>query len=113
MKKFFLVLCVVLLLSPLASSQNAAAPYERATLLKMTARLNTQTRELSHSNFTDATLMSEKTVTYDFSVRSGAVRYTSRYTPPPEKREVLCSTIVYRCRGAPLLALFEKACPER
>jgi hypothetical protein len=30
--------------------------------------------------------MSEKTVTYDFSVRSGAVRYTSRYTPPPEKQ---------------------------
>jgi hypothetical protein len=90
MKKFYFVICAVLLFSPCGLSQanqsesavkDAAAPYQKATLVKLTAYLNTKAREVSHTTVLDATIVSEKIVTYQFKIRSEALQYTSRYTP--------------------------------
>lgn len=81
---------MVLLVSTCASSQanqsesnqrDAAASYGSATLLTLTARARTQTEELRHTSLVDSPIISETIVTYEFTIRSGALRYISRYTP--------------------------------
>ena len=91
MKRFCLGICVVLLLFfTCASSQasqseskqsTATASNGSATLLRMIARAHTRTTELQHTSIVNSPVISETIVTYEFTIRSGAQEYISRYTP--------------------------------
>jgi len=90
MKKFCFVFCAALLISPWmlgetdqteSKAQGAPGTYQSATLLKLVATMRTVPRDVSHTTWTNAVIVSEKIVTYDFTVQSGPTRYTSRYTP--------------------------------
>lgn len=90
MKSLCFVICSAFLFSTFAASQadspdqrvKASEPsYERATLLRMTARAHTQTREIYRGSLLDSPIISETIVTYDFVVHLGTQRYTSRHTP--------------------------------
>jgi len=96
MKKFgvvisamlFLPTCSFLRANAQSKTEAAEAVYQNATLVKMTASVWTRTREALHAGMLDSALVSEKIVTYMFTVRLGTVLYTSRYTPE-EQREKL------------------------
>ena len=90
MRTFCFVVSALLLFSPFAPSQTnesepaakeSASAYQRATLVKMTARVRTDTQETRHTTVNDTTLITEKIVTYWFTIRSGGVQYSSKYTP--------------------------------
>ena len=90
MKRLCFGVCAVMLFSSFAPSQanqseskqgDAAAPYDSATLLHLTARTHTQTQELQHTSVLSSPIITETIVTYEFAIRSGALRYISRYTP--------------------------------
>ena len=95
MKGFCFATCVVLLFSTWASSQtdssgsnarHVVAPYRSATLLKLTALARPETHELQRTSLLGSQLVSETVVTYEFAIRSGGVRYISRYTPEDRKQ---------------------------
>jgi hypothetical protein len=77
-KLFFFGVASLLLFSFSAAGQTQS---QNARLVKMTATVSVHEREISHTNWTSATLVSEKIVTYHFVIRSGGVEYTSVYTP--------------------------------
>src|SRR5215469_13389696 len=90
MKRLFFGLYMMLLLSTFTSSQanqsqskvrDEASTYRNATLLKLTARAITQSREIRHTSLLDTMTVDDTTVTYEFTIRSGAVSYISHYTP--------------------------------
>jgi hypothetical protein len=92
MKKYLFVFCSILIFSACASGQatpsgskgkDAAPIYQSAFLLKVTAVGHTQTDETRHTTLLDSTIVEEKIVTYEFTVRSGTVQYTSQYTSRP------------------------------
>jgi hypothetical protein len=64
-----------------SKTKDASPLYQKATLLKLTAQASTQTKEVSHTTFTNAVVVSEKIVTYHFTVRSGTKQYFAQYTP--------------------------------
>src|SRR5215469_10887882 len=90
MKRLFFGLYMMLLLSTFTSSQanqsqskvrDEASTYRNATLLKLTARARTQSREIRHTSLLDTTIVDDTIVTYEFTIRSGARSYISHYTP--------------------------------
>lgn len=89
MKLSCLVFFSLLLVSSFASGNTASNPSQkkdaainqRTWLVKMTASVSIQERELSHTVAMNSVLVSEKIVTYHFLVRSGGVEYKSEYTP--------------------------------
>jgi len=90
MKKFcFGIICMMLLLvCTCTSSQanqskvtDAPVSYRSATLLRLTARAEAQTQQLMHTSILDDSIITQRVVTYEFDIRSGALRYISRYTP--------------------------------
>jgi len=90
MKSLCFTICSALLFStytpgqvnpPDAKARAVEPSYERATLLKMTATVRTQTSETLRGSLLDTPITSQKTVTYEYIIRVGTQRYTSRYTP--------------------------------
>ena len=90
MTRLYFGVCAVMLFSTFASSQanqseskqgDAAALYDNATLLHLTARAHTQTRELQHTSLLSSPIITETIVTYEFAIRSGALGYVARYIP--------------------------------
>jgi hypothetical protein len=72
MKRLCFGVCAVMLFSTFAPSQtnqseskqrDAAAPYNSATLLHLTARAHTQTRELQHTSVLSSPIITETIVT--------------------------------------------------
>ena len=78
MKLIVLGLTSLLVFSILTPGQTQP---QNAMLVKMTASITVQEREISHVVATSSVLVSEKIVTYHFRVRLGGVEYTSEYTP--------------------------------
>jgi hypothetical protein len=97
MKSLFFTICSALLFSTFTAGQvnpphgkaRAVEPsYQRATLLKMTARVSTQARETLRGLLLDTPITSQKTVTYEYTIRMGTQCYTCRYTPPDQPGEM-------------------------
>jgi len=90
MNKVWIVVTVVLLSCPCvlgqasqpsAKATDAHATYQVGMLLKMVAHAYTKTQEMRHTTMMDTELISEKIITYEYSIRVGSVQYSTRYTP--------------------------------
>jgi len=93
MRKFPFTICAVLLLASYAAGQtnqsqpkgkNAAPVYRSAFLVKLTATARAETHDVLHSTALDSWIVSDKIVTYQFTIRSGGLQYASLYTPEPQ-----------------------------